>query len=640
MRNRRRLLLISALPLLVCGGALGVVWQTRARSGAPGVAAEESATRDLPLAAAEKATTAVAVSRRGWAVGSRYDYDLSLQLTFEQSGEGEAPQPGGAQSFQIGGRFTTTVVREADGLSDLKVALDPTTLAFGQLDAAKVAELRAELSQPFVIRYDARGTAREIYFSGKGSGLVRGLLRELAATYQLTTSDPPQVEWVASELDPTGECKVAYGRLRDGRYSRRKLGYQRIATEKGLLDADKVPVVPKIDLASGLYTLDEAGRISDVASRAAVTANPQGLSMIFRSGILTTLKLVRSYHDPALAQSDPLRGLSRSALHVDSNAFADAQTKSLRQIVGNATAPELLQRMKTARAKNEPMAVGDAQHKMEALLQLEPQRIPEVVREVRAGRGDPSALDAVAGVGTPAAQQELLALAADKAAPVELRETALEAMHSVQEPTEQALVGLDAMRTSGDKDVKGGASLAFGTLAGRLAERDPEGARGHLEKLNADYDAAATDLERIQVLEIVGNAARPEVLAPIEKALASKNDELRKAGARALRLVEDPAADRLLAAVMVSDPSIDAREGAFFAASFRRFEPLAQAITTIVRTEKDAKVRGAALGLLATYFDRDGATGAGQLLGWLAANDPDQLIRENAQRALTRKGRA
>jgi HEAT repeat protein len=638
MRNRR-LLLIGILAPSVCIGAAGIAWQVRTR-GPVDQAASASGTEDRSGGAAEKldkAASPTALSRAGWKVGSKYVYDVAVQLTFAQVAQGQAAGPGDSTRLEIKGTYSTTVVREKDGLSDVRVEFEPTTLALGQLEPDKAAALKLELSQPLVVRYDVRGMAREIFFTGRASGLVRGLQRELVSTYQLTSSDPPQVEWTVAELDPTGEVAVAYTRLRDGRYSRRKLKYTRIATAKGLVDAAAVQVVPKIDLASALYTLDDAGRIKEILSRASATANPEALGVVFKSANLTTFKLVRSWHDAALAQNDPTHGMTRSALHVDSNAFADAEANSLRQIVGNATAPELLKRMKTARSKNEPMQIGDAQHKMEALLRLEPQRIPEVIQEVRAGRGDLHALDAVAGVGTPEAQQQLVSLAADKAMPMETREAAIEAMHSVQEPTDEALTGLGDMMGSDERKVRRSASYAYGTLAGKLAENDPDAARRHLEKLNADYDAATTEEERIRVLEAIGNAARPEVLAPIQKALASQSEPLRTVAAKALRLVEDPQADGILSTLMLSESSAVVREGAFFAASFRKFEPFEKTLVSIFRQGKPAPLRGQALSLLATYYERDGAPGATSLLTWVAANDEDKLLRENAQRALTRK---
>lgn len=107
--------------------------------------------------------------------------------------------------------------------------------------------------------------------------------------------------------------------------------------------------------------------------------------------------------------------------------------------------------------------------------------------------------------------------------------------------------------------------------------------------------------------------------------------------ARCLRKIADPQADAIIGRLIAGDPSPAVRQGAFFAAGFRRFAPLAEALTSVLRADKDGEMRGLALAVVATFFARDSATETQPLLTWVAHNDPDPVLKEAARKTLARR---
>jgi HEAT repeat protein len=497
--------------------------------------------------------------------------------------------------------------------------------------AADREHIEQSITEPVVVTYDRRGKAHDLYGSKSGASLARALQRELVSTFQFSVPESPLRKWTTIELDPVGECEVSYVLQQDGRYSRRKIRYVRVATAEGLLLADRVNVVPKLEVSVATYALDGKGRIRQLSSRNLTTASLGMSTSSFATEVLAQFDIHSEEFDPALASKDPFAGLTKLGLTADRETFRETEQQALRQLVNGATAEQLIEQMAA-----EDKEQGDIQARLAALMRLDSSAVMQVAAAVREGYDDANLLGALGAAGTPEAQQALVALAADASLALHVQQAAIEALHTVDEPTEETMAALELLVAAENDDIKKSASYALGTLAGKLAATDEAQASTYVQKMAAQFDAAQSDGERMRLLDALGNAGRPEGLESIAQGLTSADSVVRDIAARALRKIDDPRADAMLSNLFLSKAEADVREAALFAAGFRRFSPLAAALGVLLEREPESQLRGQAVGLLVTYLQRDGDLEVVPLLKWVAANDPDTTLRQNAARVLSR----
>jgi len=127
--------------------------------------------------------------------------------------------------------------------------------------------------------------------------------------------------------------------------------------------------------------------------------------------------------------------------------------------------------------------------------------------------------------------------------------------------------------------------------------------------------ARGTD-DQLDGLAALGNLGSATVLPRLRAAVAAGDPRVRAAAVRALRLVPDAEADRLLATTLRRDPDSTVRAAALFAAGFRKPEPLADALGEAARSDPAEFVRSGAVKLLSR--GRDGSAR-------LATGDADSL---------------
>ena len=573
-----------------------------------------------------------AVTQTRWPVGNRQAHDFALEVRVVTR-EGQAT-PETPSVVALRGDYLTTVVGERDGLAIVRVEIRPTQ--FDLPDAVPAADrerIEQSITEPVVVTYDRRGRAHDLYGMKSGASLVRALQRELVSTFQVSVPKSPLQRWTAIELDPVGECEVAYGLQQDGRYVRQKVRYIRVATAKGLLPADRVGVVPKLEVSVATYALDGNGRIQQLSSRNLTTASPSMSTSSFATEVLARFDLRSERFDPALASEDPFAGLTKLGLTADREAFQESEQQALRQFVDGATAEQLIEQMAT-----EDKGRGDIQPRLAALIRLDSSAVAQVDAAAREGYGDANLLGALGAAGTPEAQQALIALAAGASLPLHVQQAAIEALHAVDEPTPDTMAALELLTNVENDEIKKSASYALGALAGKLAATDEAQASAYVQKMVAQLAAAQSDGERMRLLDALGNAGRPEGIESITQGLTSMDNAVRDIAVRALRKIDDPRADAMLSSLFLSEAAADVREAALFAAGFRRFPPLAAALGAVLQREPESHLRGQVVGLLATYLQRDGDLEVIPLLKWIAANDPDTTLRQNAARALSRTG--
>ena len=247
---------------------------------------------------------------------------------------------------------------------------------------------------------------------------------------------------------------------------------------------------------------------------------------------------------------------------------------------------------------------------------------------VRGDKATKLIVEALAAAGTPAAQEALCELARDRRLPRHVRAETAASLGLLRRPTAATMTAVAELMRGEDPELVAPTLFLAGSIA--RAGRDDHPTEAEAIELLVLVQAARArgSDDRVEALAALGNLGSPGVLPQVRTALAGDDARVRAAGARALRLVPDPAADRLLAATLRSDRDPTVRAAALFAAGFRKLEPLVDAVAETAETEPIAYVRGNAVTLLARH--RDVSPRAGRALAFVASHDPRPDLRRLA----------
>lgn len=215
---------------------------------------------------------------------------------------------------------------------------------------------------------------------------------------------------------------------------------------------------------------------------------------------------------------------------------------------------------------------------------------------MRGGKATKLVVDALAAAATPAAQNALCELARDRRLTPSVRAAAVASLGLLRRPTAATMTAVAELT---DEPPVGPALFLAGSVA-RAGRADHPTEAAALEKLVlARSPRARGSAELVASLAALGNLGSAAVLPRLRAALTAGDPGVRAAGARALRLVPDPEADRLLAATLRGDRDPTVRAAAVFAAGFRKLGPLVDALVETAENDPIDYVRSGAVTLLA-----------------------------------------
>jgi hypothetical protein len=226
--------------------------------------------------------------------------------------------------------------------------------------------------------------------------------------------------------------------------------------------------------------------------------------------------------------------------------------------------------------------------RMEAVLRRDDEAVRAASAFIRGGRATKIVIDALAAAGTPPAQAVLCDLAREARLPMHIRAEAVASLGLVPRPTAPTMTEIAELIHARDPDLTGPALF----LAGSVARAG-----------RADHPTQAATIERLVLVETARGRGTDDLLDGLAAlgnlGSASVLPRLRAAATRALRLVPDPEADRLLAATLRRDTDATVRAAAVFAAGFRKLDPLVDALTETSQSDPAEFVRAGAATLLA-----------------------------------------
>ncbi|HEY5089793.1 MAG TPA: HEAT repeat domain-containing protein [Polyangia bacterium] len=305
----------------------------------------------------------------------------------------------------------------------------------------------------------------------------------------------------------------------------------------------------------------------------------------------------------------------------------DGPARDLRLARGH-TALELLSAAADGRTGDQLPA------RLEAILRADPEAVAPAVAFLRSGKAEKPVIEALGAAGTPPAQAGLCALARDASLPASVRQEALAGLVLVKQPTAPTMEAVGRLLEGRPTGVRRAARAVAGTVA-RFGRPEHVTESEAIEKtLLTEYARARDDEDRGLALAALANLGSPAVLASVKAALGDGERPVRAAAARALRLVPDPAADRLLVGLLRSDRDPAVRAAAIFAAGFRDVGPLVEGLAETAETDPVESVRTDTVTLLARYANS--SPRATRALAYAADNDPKANVRQIARAALDR----
>jgi hypothetical protein len=489
----------------------------------------------------------------------------------------------------------------------------------------ETARLAAELGKPHGFRVDKNGKVTAIQLDAVGS-VSSGLLAALVGSSQFVASNPSSKEWTADEEDGVGIYTARYRATSAGSYEKTKLKYTDVKAPANQLG---IAARTEIVRSTARYSLDENLRLSSLDAAEETRVPPVDPLPELTSRVQLKLSLVRTERAPNVASLEQelsrlaphalSAGPSREAVRLDTDrariGTADL-SNTLKELAALATAPA----ERRARLYST----------LSALLRRQAGAVDDAKRRIRAGDAMKNTLiDALGDAATPDAQSALTELAKDKTVGEADRQRALTALTFVEAPSEATVTTLTELI---DHPVHGiQARYGLGAAANHLATSDPERAKAVMKELTKRLQESQSPEQIVTYLRALGNAGDPASLPIIVPYLRHANMGVRAAAARALRKIQGPEVEKLLADVMRSDPGSMVRSSALDSCRDRSNSPtLEPAVDHVVRRDADRDTRRLAIDLAARWAPSSKTLAAA--LAWAAEHDTDASLRELAAR--------
>ena len=194
-----------------------------------------------------------------------------------------------------------------------------------------------------------------------------------------------------------------------------------------------------------------------------------------------------------------------------------------------------------------------------------------------------------------------------------------------------ALMRLDPSAVGAtDKEVATTATLALGNTV-RTVNAAAGDSSDAVAALLALLQSATDDSQRILCLQALGNTGDARALAAIGPYLTSADTTLRAAATGALKFMVGATADAAIMAAF-ADKELEVRRAAVGTVALQPIAAVLAALDHLLRTEPEEAIRLAIVNALNMKLHDDKSIA--DLLGWAAASDPSEKVRELAKQVL------
>lgn len=485
-------------------------------------------------------------------------------------------------------------------------------------------DLEAELAKPFVFVLE-HGRVLQPRVPKGSTAFAISLWRTIAAALQVAL--PPQENaerWQAEEDDATGKYTAVYESTSEpGVYRKSKQSYAPLLLSAGA-DPNRRPteVVAEVLASQGqVRVADGHLEKAEYSEELRVVSTPTAPTVS-----KTRLSLVRTPTQPS-AESPDWAALQSGMQPAEFSPIGPSSTNRAeynRLRIGNYTFDSALDELsKSVKHAAEPPAAGTSpeedaarkQHLQEqaaafsalaAILETDPSALFKAERLVRESTGPKVALlDAMATAGTTAAQRVLVGLMNDAALTKDLRQAAAFAILRLRLAEPATVTALAAHLKGGE--LQQYALYGLGTISRRLRENgEPRRAKDALQPVLDELNKPLSTAAKVHVLRALANSGNVIALERVRPLLSSNEPTLRAAAVDAIRLMDHPDVEGLLAAKLASDQDRGVQTATIAAIALRPpSETLVDAIVSVLPGALTIGLKLRAVEVLGEWSQRD-----------------------------------
>jgi hypothetical protein len=585
----------------------------------------------------------------GWDSGAHYEYRVDLHSELELGGN-QSPI-----AFTIRGGFAMVPVS----------VTRTSAMVFGAFHDVAPRKSSASGTTALDRVYDELRT-RSVFFEFEGGRLAAerfqsgttleavNVYREIGAAMQFIRRADASDDYVIDEYDAAGLCVVEYYRdvSDDGRTWRKKK-----TKYKSLLGAEQQPtsfalhVLPEVTNTTWTVHVTPDGRPDAIAQHEEIRVSG---SQTQAHGTLNIV--IQAQGDvPSDAPSD-WNGLLASSVRVAADqpygappsveALDDARIHGLtfEKVVAKFEQLAVRPAGGTVDAGGDAFEAssGDAARATEmgnlfealaAIFRRHPDTVAQAVTRIRRrSAAAPMLIAALGSASSAEAQAALVRLTNSQDLSDDLRRRASLALVRTPRPNEASVEALLKQLNSSAFDES--SLYGLGTFSRRMRDEGKlKESRELGELILAELGTAKTDHDKIIVLGAIANAGYTPALPRVLPYLSNPNEDLHSAGVTALRSMQDPTVDQLIASQLGGDASAKVQLAALDVVRVRQpSDVLVHALAEAATAALNPQVRYHAVGLIVAWLGR--RPDLRSALQQVATKDTEPRIRDRAQAAL------
>lgn len=489
----------------------------------------------------------------------------------------------------------------AGSLQEVTLDVDERFQRITDFDQSKV---KAEFAQPFVAMLEPNGRIVEVRFADNLSIASRATVAAVLQAAQYVREDEDAAEYELAEWSLNGPMTSTWTVLDDVKDGRGEVARRWTASS----NVDLAGAQKTTQAAQGEGVLRIAdGHIDDVQA-SENGAVQQGTGRMARPTFYWRVQLARQNDDVTLAQQNPdaLTPLVPDLLDIPLPeepvlAYADA-IKAVEETVKRAP-KDWQSRIATRKQLARTLRAEPKAAKTVAALYRRPTTPSKVKLTVA---------EALAEAATLEAQVELADLVRDDALDDNDAIVIVGSVAGVHTPLTPLLDALaDVAYNHADRVYASQVAMSLGASIGWMAESDVDNARSYLaaylahaddELRKPEPDEPKRFTERSNWIGGLGNIASPNALPLILKALDDPDEEIRAAGAHALRFQDGTVVRERMQQVMHQDEAISVRLGILHAAHYMGPQTQKTLVERALTYDRSENVRMEAAYVVSTWL--------------------------------------
>ena len=563
-----------------------------------------------------------------WKLGEERRY--RILATTQVEGEGDQDSASTAIKTELDLRLVAaskeqgrTVVRGLLHASKLQIGKDGDS-------EDRTEELNRSLSKPFAVAFDNRGTITEFLRDKAIEPLADGILRAVVSSLQFVRPESETAQtWSTEETDSTGRHTAKYRRVSGPAFEK---------------TAERYTDLSKADPGRLNRTRSVTTRIERKPNGVLALADRKETQAALVTGVRLSSHSVLSLQLTAIGTSavapGDLQGLQ--AVPLDGPPAGNASQHDRLQLLAKGhSVTELAGTIAAHKGKSFENQKEVLEQLVAVLSVGGPGALRDASREIRVAASPESAravLGALVSTEGAGAQSTLAELARDPSVSEDLRAQALMGLGTADSPTRDSIEQLQALAKDEDlsRGLRDTALLALGAAVGENDGADPSAAKAAETSsafLVQGLENARNPTEAAAYADALGNAARPDGLGALLNLAKSPDPRLRGTAISALRKMQGPEVEALLASTLRSDPDPSVRSDALQALRYRELTSVTlAALVHVIKQDQVKSVRHQAVGVAVMHAEDVPELMAA--VAWASEHDPDKDVRELASRSL------